>query len=129
MDLGVVVHSGVDGAHASSSLIHVRADGGEGDGGVVEGLVERDARVSDEEGDKLHPSPIFLDPALPQNFGLFAILMSLSKSLEKPTSTRMRVHVFLLNEVGSGEGESGPPSYTRGPVQCRDRRRIALGSL
>jgi hypothetical protein len=39
----------------------------------------------------------------------FAILSSQPKSLHKPISTRLRVHFVLLNEVGSGEKESGPP--------------------
>jgi hypothetical protein len=46
-----VVRGGVDDALVCPCLPHVRADGGEGGGEVVEGLVECSARVSDEKDD------------------------------------------------------------------------------
>ena len=36
-------------------------------------------------------------------------LTSQPRSLQKPISTRMRVHCILLKEVGSGEGVFGTP--------------------
>jgi len=57
----VVVRGGVDDAHDGSRLIHVRADGRECSGEVVEGLEESGARVANGEGDKLYPSLIFLE--------------------------------------------------------------------
>ena len=37
------------------------ADGGEGDGEVAKGRCERNACVSDREGDELHPSSKFFE--------------------------------------------------------------------
>ena len=54
-----MVRGGVGNVPAGSCLIHVRADGGEGGGEIVEGLVECDARVFDGDGDEFHPSPVF----------------------------------------------------------------------
>ena len=43
-------------------------------------------------------------------FSVFLLcLMSQPRSLHKQISTRMRVHCFLLKEVGSGEEVSGTP--------------------
>jgi hypothetical protein len=42
-------------------LFHVRADGGEGGGEVVEDLVENGVRVADGEGDEIHPYPICVE--------------------------------------------------------------------
>ena len=36
-------------------------------------------------------------------------LMSQPRFMQKPISTRMRVHCILLKEVGSGEGGFGTP--------------------
>ena len=56
-----MVRGGVGDALVGSSLLHVRADGGEVGGKVVEGLVECGARVFDGESDKFHPPPDFLE--------------------------------------------------------------------
>ena len=64
---GILVHwlmypgGGIDVALVGSCLLHVWADGGEGGGEVVEGRRERSACVFGKEGDKLHPSPVFLE--------------------------------------------------------------------
>ena len=76
----------------------------------------RGARVSDGEGDKLHPSPVLLEAC--DEGGVFSIFFSIlasqPKSLQKPISTRIRVHRVLLNEVYFGEGASGTPlAYMR----------------
>ena len=45
-----------------------------------------------------------------EHFSVFSSsLMSQPRSLQKPISTRMRVHYILLKEVGSGEGVFGTP--------------------
>ncbi len=36
-------------------------------------------------------------------------LMSQTRSLQKPISTRMKLHCIVLKEVGSGEGMFGTP--------------------
>ncbi len=59
MDPGGVVQCGVGYAPDGSCLLHMRANGREGNDEVVEGLVEGGTRVSDGEGDELHPSPLF----------------------------------------------------------------------
>jgi len=61
---------------ASSCLLHVRADGEEGDGDVVEGLVECVSRVSDGESGELHPFPVFSE-GRDEGGGIF---MSFSRS-------------------------------------------------
>ncbi len=89
-----MVRGGVDDAHDCACLLHVRANGGEGGGEVVEGHAGEGVHVADREGDKLHSSQIF--PKGPDVKGLFlvfyAILLSQPKSLYKSISTDMRVH-------------------------------------
>ena len=61
MDLGAMVQVGVSCALAGSNLLHGRADCGEGGSEVVESLGERGVRMTNREGNKLHPSPVFLE--------------------------------------------------------------------
>ena len=61
MDANVVVHDGVDDAPSGSCLLHVWAAGGEDGDQDCEGRCERSACIFDREGDKLHPSPMFLE--------------------------------------------------------------------
>jgi hypothetical protein len=89
--------------------VHVRADGGEGDGEVVESLIERGVHVVDGEGNELHPSPTFLE-VRDEGGGylsvFFAIFLSHQpKSLQKPFRRRRSVHFFLSDVVGSWEEE------------------------
>ena len=58
MGLGILVRGRSSGALASSSSFHARFDGGEGGSEVVEGLGKRGNRVTNGEGDDLHPSPM-----------------------------------------------------------------------
>jgi hypothetical protein len=92
-------------------MLHVRADGVEGGGEVAYGSREYSARVADGEGDELHPSPVILEGR--DEGGVFIVFFSIlakqPKSLQKPISRMMRVHVFLSKEVGLGEGVSGTP--------------------
>jgi len=59
VDHGVAVRGVVDNARVGTCLLHVRANGGESGDSVVEGLAERDDHVSDGEGNKHPPSPVF----------------------------------------------------------------------
>ncbi len=59
MSHGVVVRGGDSYASASSSSLHVRSDGEEGGGEVVECHVEGDALVVNGDGNERHPSPVF----------------------------------------------------------------------
>ena len=83
MGPGLVVRGGVGGALAGSCLLHVCSDGGEGTGEVVEGPGEYGARVTDGEGNELHPSPYLLRAAMKGEYFsvFFSILMSQPKSL------------------------------------------------
>ena len=78
---------------------------------MVRCLGERGARVADGDGHKLHPSSVFSEGRDEgEYFSVFlSNLMSQPRSLQKPISTRMRVHCILLTEVGSGEGVFGTP--------------------
>jgi hypothetical protein len=58
---GVRVRVGVGDSHVGSCLLYVGVDGGECDYEVLEGPLLRGTRVSDEEGDELHSSPILLE--------------------------------------------------------------------
>jgi len=81
-----VVRGGVDDANVGACLLHVRTDGGEGGGEMVEGLVKRGSRVAEGEGDKLHPSPIF--PEVRDEGGLlFGTLFHLVGATEVSTKT------------------------------------------
>ncbi len=56
-----------------------------------------------------------------ENFSVFSSnLMSQPRSLQNPISMMMRVHCFLLKEVGSGEGVFGTPlaQMRSGAVPC-----------
>ena len=111
-----MVRGGASGATAASYLVYGGADSGEGGCEVFEVPCECGARVSDGEGDELHPSLVVHEGRNDGGvfLGFFSILISQAKSLHKPISTRMRVQCFLSNEVRSGEGESGTPlAYTR----------------
>ena len=103
-----MVRGKVDDAPDGSCLLYVGADGGEGGGDVIEGRYERSLCVSD----KFTLSWYFLRAAMRGRgyfSGFFSILMSRPKSLEKHISMRMMVACFLLNEIGSREGEFGTP--------------------
>ena len=58
MGPSVVVRGGARGALAGTCLLHGDADSGEVGGEVLEGPRECVARVTDGEGNELHPSPI-----------------------------------------------------------------------
>ena len=59
MALGVGVHDGLWCAPARAGLVHSWANCGEGNGEVVDGPCKRCTRVSDLDGDKFPPRPIF----------------------------------------------------------------------
>ena len=62
MDPRIVVSGGIEYAHYGSCFLHeMEVDGGESGGEVFNLRRERSACVPDLEGNKLHPSPIFLD--------------------------------------------------------------------
>ena len=78
---------------------------------MIQGPSQGGTRVADREGHKLNPSPVFSEGR--DEGGYFSVflsnLMSQPRSVQKLISTRMRVHCFLLKEVGSGKGVSGTP--------------------
>ncbi len=87
-----VVRGGACGASDGSNLPHDGANNGESGGKVFKDPCECGARVADGEGDELHPSPVVPEGRNEGRvfLGLFSILMSQPKSLQKPISTRMR---------------------------------------
>ena len=80
---------------------------------MVQGPSKCGARMADKEGHKLHlpfTSFFFRAAMRGEYFSVFlSNLMSQPSSMQKPISTRMRVHCFLLQEIGSEEGVSGTP--------------------
>jgi len=89
----------------------VWADGGEGRGEVIEGRCERSACVSDREGDKLHPSPLFIEGRY--EGGVFlGILCELDVAAEVYAKANLDDDdgaVFLVEGLGSREEDSGTP--------------------
>ena len=61
MGSSVVVRGGACGAFASSCLLHLRADSGEGGGEVFEGPSGCSVRVADGVGDDLQLSSAFIE--------------------------------------------------------------------
>ena len=100
----IMVRSGTSYSSTGSWSVHGRADGGEGGGELVQGRCGCGTRVADGEGNELHPSPSSFEAAKSgEYFSVFSSsLMSHPRSLQKPTSTMIRVQFFLSKEVGSG---------------------------
>ena len=61
MALGIGVHGGGRRVPTGASVVRTWANCREGGGEVVEGPLKCGAHVSDEDGDKFHPSPVFFE--------------------------------------------------------------------
>ncbi len=111
MGPGGVVRAGVVLALACSRGSQSWSNYGEGGGEVDESRCKLRACVPNWESDELHFSPVLLEGRDEGGvfFGLSGDFSSQLMSRQNPISTIMTVQSFLLKEVRSREGESGPP--------------------
>ncbi len=116
---GVGVRDGVRCNTADVGVVHSWADCREDGGEAVEGPCKVGARVSDGDGDKFHPPPVFLEGRNEEIvlLGLLRVFLVTSEvSRESNFNENEGAHIFI--EVGGAETQGVRDSSGVYEVRC-----------
>ena len=111
MGLGVDVYGGFRCAPICSSLLHLRAYGGEGDRKVLLCLSERSSRIFDRDGDKPYSPRVCLE-GRDEGGVFYGLLHNLAVAAEIPGESDLDENegtFFESKVVGYEEGLPGIP--------------------